>query len=700
MPVDKFGNEIRQRSTTVKSDEGISLNFANKTYIRLDGESDITGNLNMALRKIENLGNPTNPKDATSKEYVDNTKGTGVIGEVKDETATLKGNLNFEERYRIKNLPAPIEEKDAVNRDYVDNLAVNHPFEFKDNQYRAKTDLYLQGNKIQGVGTPYNDGDVVTKGYVESVAAPLLKLEEGEYKTKGDIDMSKAYTICNIKPPIKDEQITDKKYVDDQINFNSAFSMKNGGYEAKGHLYLRRNKILGLREPEQPGEPTTKRYVDDIYNNLFNQYVDEDDNIIPGKNVDMEGNQILGLPEPAKDEEPATKKYVDDLQTQHVDQKGNIKFGRNVNLDNKRIFAMKEPNKPNEGANKKYVDDTITKRIQEEKDNFLPQDPATKNYVDEAIRGIAAGDVLVSKEGVFIKENGHYRATAPLNIDNQKVENVPDPVDESDAVNKKYVDEIAENLSLDKALIKENGGYNVADSYINMNFNNIKNVGLPKNTEDAVPRSFVDGEIEAVEEKIKKRTHLIVASASFHGDLLSGRYQFTWSGQDNPTYSKHDIFNGFMIPANGIIRNFTFLDTGIRLNLPENRDILDYMFYDVGYNKLIPFFSLVLIRHRSEPVDIGTYYFYFTELFKTDRTTKEYTFKFNPNFKKKELLTVRAKDIINIRSRFSTERIKINSYRISDQNYDIDDDEFYTYHASVLIELAPFIFIDDEEDND
>ena len=95
MPVDKFGNEIKQRGTTIKSDEGISLSFANNTYIRLDGESDITGNLNMALRKIENLGDPTNPKDATSKEYVDNTKGSGIIGELNDETANIKGNLDF-----------------------------------------------------------------------------------------------------------------------------------------------------------------------------------------------------------------------------------------------------------------------------------------------------------------------------------------------------------------------------------------------------------------------------------------------------------------------------------------------------------------------------------------------------------------------------------------------------------------------------
>ena len=150
----------------------------------------------------------------------------------------------------------------------------------------------------------------------------------------------------------------------------------------------------------------------------------------------MEGNTIFSLPEPEQDSDPTTKKYVDDLQTQYIDKRGNIKFGRNINLDNKRIFALKDPKKDYEATNKKYVDDSITKRLQEEKDKFLPQDPATKQYVDEAIKGIAGEDVLVSKEGVFIKENGHYRATAPLDIDNQKIENLPDPVDEKDAVNK------------------------------------------------------------------------------------------------------------------------------------------------------------------------------------------------------------------------------------------------------------------------
>ena len=143
-------------------------------------------------------------------------------------------------------------------------------------------------------------------------------------------------------------------------------------------------------------------------------------------------------------------------------------------------------------------------RIEEEKANFLPKDPATKTYVDEAIKGLAGGDILVSKEGVFIKANGHYRATASLDIDNHKMENLPDPVDEKDAVNKKYIDGIVESLTLKQGLIRENGGFNLVDSYINMNFNNIRNLGLPKHEADAVPRRFVDEMIKEVEEKVKK----------------------------------------------------------------------------------------------------------------------------------------------------------------------------------------------------
>ena len=688
MPVDKFG----RMSDTKTKDTGVSLTYINNNYVRSNGETPLTGSLDMRGNTIYNVADPVNPQDVVTKVYVDNTKGSGVIGRKRGDAVSIKENLDFLEKHRIKNLPAPVEGKDGVNKEYVDQVALNHPFEFIDNTYQAKADLDLKGNKIKNLCSPFENGDAATKGYVDTSSASFLKVDQGIYEAKADINMDKIYTVYNVKTPVDDGHITDKKYVDDQINFNSAFSMKNGGYEAKGHLYLRRNKILGLREPEQPGEPTTKRYVDEIYNNLFNQYVNEDDNITPGKNVDMEGNQVLGLPEPVQDEEPATKKYVDDLQTQHVDQKGNVKFGRNINLDNKRIFAMKEPRKANEGANKKYVDDTIAKRIQEEKDNFLLQDPATKNYVDEAIKGLAGGDVLVSKEGVFIKENGHYRATAPLDIDNQKMENVADPVDEKDAVNKKYIDETFKELTLKQGLVRENGGFNLVDSYINMNFNNIRNVGLPKSSEDAVPRNYLDSEILTIKEQLKKRKHLITANASFHGELIKDDYQFTWGGQSITSYKKHDIFNGFLIPSDGYIKKFVVLDTGIKINEELNKYILGYINTDQTILRPFPLFSLVLIKEDKEPIDIGTLYFTFsaTKELKDLWGKRNHFFKFNDD----KPVKVKTKDIINIKTEFSASGL---TYFFSNPNYDIDKitENYFTYLATVLIELDSL----DEDDN-
>ena len=450
MPVDKFG----RMSDTKTKDTGVSLTYINNNYVRSDGETPIRGSLDMKGNTIYNVADPVNPQDVVTKVYVDNTKGSGVIGRKIGDAASIKENLDFMGKQKIKNLADPVNDKDAVTKEYVDTTTV-----------------------------------------------PFLKLDQIKYNTKGDIDMGDQFTVYNVKTPIDDSHITDKKYVDEMDNLKSAFSLKSGGYEAKGAILMKKHKLGGLQEPTQDGEATTKKYVDDL---VTNHFIDENDNIAFGRDVDMEGNKIFSLPEPEQDSDPTTKKYVDDLQNQYIDKRGNIKFGRNINLENKRIFALKDPKKDYEATNKKYVDESITKRLQEEKDKFLPKDPATKEYVDEAIKQVAGGDLLVSKEGVFIKENGHYRSTAPLDIDNQKMENLPDPVDEKDAVNKKYIDEIVENLTLKQGLVRENGGFNLVDSYINMNFNNIRNVGYPKHSEDAVPRSFVDDMVKTIKEKTKE----------------------------------------------------------------------------------------------------------------------------------------------------------------------------------------------------
>ena len=641
MPVDKFG----RMSDTKTTDSGVSLTYINNNYVRSDGGTPLTGSLDMKGNIIYNVAEPVNPQDVATKVYVDNTKGSGVIGRKIGDAVSIKENMDFMGKQKIKNLPDPVNDHAAATKEYVD----------------TKTEL-------------------------------------------GNIDMEGKFTILNVKTPINDNHITDKKYVDD----NMAFVFRNNEYYAKGNINLRNAKLGGLREPTQDGEATTKKYVDD---SLASHFIDGNDNIVFGRDVDMEGNKIFALPEPDQDSDPATKKYVDDLQNQYIDKRGNLKFGKNINLDNKRIFALKDPKKDYEATNKKYVDDSITKRLQEEKDKFLPKDPATKEYVDEAIKGLAGGDLLVSKEGVFIKDNGHYRATAPLDIDNHKMENLPKPLEDGDAVNKKYVDEIVEDLTLKQGLIRENGGFNLVDSYINMNFNNIRNVGYPQNNADAVPKNFVDemiGSLKETTEKtmvdsftrlgkmltdgLKKRKHIITASASYHGDLIKGDYQFTWGGQSKTSYKKHDLFSGFLVPSRGYIKNIAFTQTGLKFNVEKIKSTLDFIADDMGLNKDYPLFSLVLIKKNwGALIDIGILYFQFKYEKIEGKIEVIENFKFNPNFEEEDLRTVNANDIINIRSEFDT--FKNNNFRITieNQNYILEDleNEFYTYLATVLIELDP-----------
>ena len=695
MPVDKFG----RMSDLKTKDTGVSLTYINNNYVRSDGDTPLSGSLDMRGNTLYNVADPVNPQDVVTKVYVDNTKGSGVIGRKIGDSVSIKENLDFLGKQKIKNLPDPVNEKDAV-----------------------------------------------TKEYVDTTTTPFLKLDQTKYNTKGDIDMGDQFTVLNVKTPIDDNHIVDKKYVDEMDNLNSAFAFKNGSYYAKGGLIMRKNKLGGLREPLQDGEAANKKYVDDKVKNIF---LDENDNIAFGLNVDMEGNQILGLPEPVQDEEPATKKYVDDLQTQYIDKRGNVKFDRNINVGNNRIFALKDPKKDYEATNKKYVDDSITKRLQEEKDKFLPQDPATKEYVDEAIKQVAGGDILVSKEGVFIKANGHYRATAPLDIDNHKMENLLDPVDDKDAVNKKYIDGIVENLTLKQGLIRENGGFNLVDSYINMNFHNIRNVGLPKDESDAVPKRFVDSEIKEVEEKIQKikekseerpflkengnyqastsinmnfnkllnlqkptepydavtkdyvdyvgeeiklekRKHLIAVHANYTGPLIPGKFQFSFGGNEG----KNSI-TGFLIPQSGRIKK-------IKMRTPFNKEEFSKRviekkkinsdfpsgFFEFTIKKKDEKFDSITILRCREAFNL---YEYDEEGNKKWIPFYDFCFDDPFPFSKKEFAEVEEGDILNIRTIIDSEmdfppypdNLESGGLRIDKEDPRIGN----TYLATILIEL-------------
>ena len=102
-------------------------------------------------------------------------------------------------------------------------------------------------------------------------------------------------------------------------------------------------------------------------------------------------------------------------------------------------------------------------------------------------------------------------------------------VNNVDRANKKYVDDLTKSFS--SALLKENGEYNVADAYINMNYNPIRNLATPLDDGDAANKKYVDNVTETVKDNVKDELrHLIAPHESYHGDLTKGHYEFTFGG--------------------------------------------------------------------------------------------------------------------------------------------------------------------------
>ena len=329
---------------------------------------------------------------------------------------------------------------------------------------------------------------------------------------------------------------------------------------------------------------------------------------------------------------------------------------------------------------------------------------ATKSYVDEAIKNLAGGDALVSKEGVFLKENGHYRATASLDIDNNKIENLPEPREDSDAATKKYVDDVAKTLTLEEALIEENGGYNVANAYINMNFNNIKNIGEPGHISDAVTKGYVDNSVnDVVDKAMKQRTHLTVAHASYQGDLIKGEYQFTFGGTSVQTYKKQWKLNGFLMPHSGYIKRFVLEDFGLKFYYDSGDEkytipTLIEKKKTYGFNVLVQFFTLVLNKTSGEWLDLGTLNIIFEKGGLLDKREIITNYSFTTTLPNGlETYKINVKDVLNIISEVSTTRdldLKVyysNTFSKRNHITDWDDinDQFYTYIVTLLIELDP-----------
>ena len=96
---------------------------------------------------------------------------------------------------RLKNVPPPIEDADAVNKIYADTLSDETkryidfvtPFVNQQHEYVGTNNINMRDFTLQNVGEPTNAKDFATKDYVDNSGGGEFKARNGGYTAKGDL---------------------------------------------------------------------------------------------------------------------------------------------------------------------------------------------------------------------------------------------------------------------------------------------------------------------------------------------------------------------------------------------------------------------------------------------------------------------------------------------------------------------------------
>ena len=205
-------------------------------------------------------------------------------------------------------------------------------------------------------------------------------------------------------------------------------------------------------------------------------------------------------------------------------------------MTGKKLSGLSFPSKKDEAATKEYADKVRNDAME---------------YTDRSSE--LMGERFKRLQFAFLKDNGKFVAYTPTSMPSQPLNDLTEPEETSDAVTKKYVDDlIADNVGEGNMngggspFFKENGNYQ-ATYMINMGFKKLLNLPTPSDPYEAVRNIYVDDSIFKVEEKINN--DLSVKS------LIWARYEGVLSPDDG---NLKLFFSGekekYFLPVQGVVK--------------------------------------------------------------------------------------------------------------------------------------------------
>ena len=228
------------------------------------------------------------------------------------------------------------------------------------------------------------------------------------FPMQADINMNNNL-IQNIATPTSSHQVTNKGYCD--YNF---LNRQKGGV-LMGPLSMNRNDLFEIPAPKYGNSAVNKNYVDTeitkVHQNIdLTPFLRKDGLRAMTGSLNMNGNQIIRLKEPVSSSDACTKGYTDRSTSSFIKKDGSVQMTGDLDMDNNLIQNVNNPINSDDCSKKKYVDDEIAK-------------------------------IRVTDTSLFVKLDGTRQMTGDLDMNTHKINDLKDPVNDTDATNKKYIDE-------------------------------------------------------------------------------------------------------------------------------------------------------------------------------------------------------------------------------------------------------------------